>query len=274
MGLLGKSLGELFKECRCKFTLKTVLMIADQLLARIEYLHRKNILHRDIKPENFMIGTSQKSNLIFVIDLGLSKKYKDPKTGQHIPFREGKSLLGTARYTSINTHLGIEQSRRDDLEGIAYVLIYFLKGTLPWIGLKAENKKQKHEAIAEKKMTTRIEDICENLPAEFGNFLNDVRRLDFSDRPDYERYRQNFRELFVSQGFVFDYGYDWVPVSVSPVMLPICMLRNQEFEQPELRRGKVQRQPMVLVQPRKLPTIRVPVGRIQPGRNPISMRAG
>jgi casein kinase 1 len=157
MDLLGKSLEELFEQCDRKFSLKTVLMIADQLLARIEYLHEKNILHRDIKPENFMIGSGRSSNLIYVIDLGLSKKFKDPKTGQHIPFREGKLLLGTARYTSINTHLGIEQSRRDDLEGIAYVLIYFLKGTLPWIGLKAENRKQKYEMITEKKVVTGVE---------------------------------------------------------------------------------------------------------------------
>jgi serine/threonine protein kinase len=232
MDLLGKSLEDLFEQCGRKFSLKTVLMIADQLLARIEYLHNKNILHRDIKPENFVIGTAQTSNLIYVIDLGLSKKYKDSKTGQHIPFREGKSLLGTARYTSVNTHLGIEQSRRDDLESIAYILIYFMKGTLPWIGLKEENKKQKYEAITEKKIVTGVEVLCQGLHPEFGIFLNEVRRLDFADRPDYEVYRKFFRDLFVREGYIFDSIYDWVKVKPSSIGLPIEVSTTRLFEDP------------------------------------------
>jgi serine/threonine protein kinase len=156
MDLLGMSLEGLLTACGKKFSLKTVLMIADQMIKRVEYIHSRRIIHRDIKPDNFAIGVEKNKHRIFIIDFGLAKKYMS-SSGTHIRYREGKSLTGTARYASISTHLGIEQSRRDDIESLGYLFIYFLQGSLPWQNLKANNVKEKYERIKEKKIMTKVE---------------------------------------------------------------------------------------------------------------------
>uniref|UniRef100_A0A3Q3ICQ3 non-specific serine/threonine protein kinase n=1 Tax=Monopterus albus TaxID=43700 RepID=A0A3Q3ICQ3_MONAL len=198
MELLGPSLEDLFNFCSRKFSLKTVLLLADQMISRIEYIHSKNFIHRDVKPDNFLMGLGKKGNLVYIIDFGLAKKYRDARTHQHIPYRENKNLTGTARYASINTHLGIEQSRRDDLESLGYVLMYFNLGSLPWQGLKAATKRQKYERISEKKMSTPIEVLCKGYPLWLKSHL-----------PDYSYLRQLFRNLFHRQGFSYDYVFDW-----------------------------------------------------------------
>ncbi|XP_073940587.1 casein kinase I isoform X3 [Castor canadensis] len=241
MELLGPSLEDLFNFCSRKFSLKTVLLLADQMISRIEYIHSKNFIHRDVKPDNFLMGLGKKGNLVYIIDFGLAKKYRDARTHQHIPYRENKNLTGTARYASINTHLGIEQSRRDDLESLGYVLMYFNLGSLPWQGLKAATKRQKYERISEKKMSTPIEVLCKGYPSEFSTYLNFCRSLRFDDKPDYSYLRQLFRNLFHRQGFSYDYVFDWnmlkfmQPPSRQPPALPCGWPQDQLGCSPEPR---------------------------------------
>nr|XP_043635511.1 casein kinase 1-like protein 2 [Erigeron canadensis] len=209
LDLLGPSLEDLFNFCSRKLSLKTVLMLADQMINRVEFVHCKSFLHRDIKPDNFLMGLGRRANQVYAIDFGLAKKYRDSTTHQHIPYRENKNLTGTARYASMNTHLGIEQSRRDDLESLGFVLMYFLRGSLPWQGLKAGNKKQKYEKISEKKVQTSIEALCRGYPTEFASYFHYCRSLRFDDKPDYSYLKRIFRDLFIREGFQFDYVFDW-----------------------------------------------------------------
>ncbi|XP_059481719.1 casein kinase I isoform X2 [Neocloeon triangulifer] len=218
MDLLGPSLEDLFNFCSRRFTTKTVLMLADQMIGRIEYVHTKSFIHRDIKPDNFLMGIGRHCNKLFLIDFGLAKKFRDSRTRQHIIYREDKNLTGTARYASINAHLGIEQSRRDDMESLGYVLMYFNRGSLPWQGLKAATKKQKYEKISEKKMSTPVEVLCKGFPAEFAMYLNYSRGLRFEEAPDYMYLRQLFRILFRTLSFQYDYTFDWTMLKQKAVM--------------------------------------------------------
>lgn len=202
ISLLDKSLDQLHRMCNKKFSLKTTLMLAEQMLLRFEYLHKCGYIIRDAKPENFMFM----NNTVFMIDFGLAKRYIDETSGEHIRCRENGHLAGTWRYISINTHLSIEQSRRDDLESLGYILVYFIKGKLPWQGVKGSEKRQK---VAEIKMTTSIDSICSGLPSVFSEYLRAVKSLKFDEEPNYALYRNMFREQMIQNGYSYDLDFDW-----------------------------------------------------------------
>lgn len=210
MDLLGPSIEDLFNFQKRKFTLKTTLMLGDQMLSRIEYIHSKGYLHRDLKPDNFLMGVGKKKTQVYAIDFGLAKKYKDSKTGLHIPYKEGKSLTGTARYASLSTHLGIEQARRDDIEALIYILIYFLRGDLPWQGLKAKNIKEKYQKIKEKKLNTDLNELCLGMPKELITLLLFSRDIKFEEKPDYNYVRKTIHEMAGNEKIEFDFVFDWM----------------------------------------------------------------
>ncbi|KIK05064.1 hypothetical protein K443DRAFT_675361 [Laccaria amethystina LaAM-08-1] len=229
--LLGPSLEDLFKMCNRHFSLKTVLQLADQLISRIEFIHSHSFVHRDIKPANFVMGTGKAAHLVNVIDFGLAKKFRDPRTSNHIPYRQDEFHgVGTSLFAAINTHLGVESSRRDDLESLAYMLIYFIRGTLPWRKIRAPQSptftssispserlyQKKHynpvsatwDLIRDSKLA-HDETLTVGLPPEFDVLFRYARGLEFDDLPDYEGLRKLFRGLADRVGIEYDGVFDW-----------------------------------------------------------------
>jgi len=190
--LLGKSLEDRMEGDNGRFSVKTAVLVAEQLLHRIEYLHSKCIVHRDIKPENFMFGRDTKKAHLYAIDFGLSKRYWHT---QHVAPKTKLSLTGTARYASINAHLGCEQSRRDDLEAIGHMLFYFIRGKLPWSGLAAKTQEEKYRKICEKKQEVSVDSLCDGFPDCFKEYLKAARKLEFKEKPDYVAMRKLFQEV-------------------------------------------------------------------------------
>jgi serine/threonine protein kinase len=197
--LLGINLDVLFHLCNKKFTNNTTIALGLQIIERLEFIHSRHIIHRDIKPDNFLIGKGKNDSIIYICDFGLSKRFRDKKTGLHIPYKNGNHFIGTPIFASIYTHLGIEQSRRDDLESLAYILIYFRKGDLPWTKVKGKNRKEKYSKVLSLKININISDLCSDLPEEYSKFLKYVRDLQFEEKPDYDYLKNLLKTMFVNE---------------------------------------------------------------------------
>ena len=208
--LLGINLDELFLRCKKHFSINTIKYLTSQMIGRIEFLHLKKLIHRDIKPENFTLSGNQNNNpsQIYLIDFGLTKKYVD-KHNTHIAIKEGIPLIGTARYASINTHLGYQQSRRDDLESFLYCILYFMKGSLPWQHLRVKSKQEKYQKILEIKIS-----ICDNeigsYPKSFVRALQYVRNLQFEEKPDYSFIKHSIFSIDKDNNNIDESALDWI----------------------------------------------------------------
>ena len=208
MQLLGKSLEELLME-RKNFSLKTVCMLGYQMINTLEFIHERHILHRDVKPDNFVMGLDELSENVYLIDFGLAKKYRSMTTLIQYPLTKKDKLTGTARYASINALKGYEHSRRDELESVGYILVYFLKGKLPWQRIKANTKEEKYKKILEKKIEISSNELCKGLPKEFENFLEYTKQLKYEERPNYNILRKFLDNIMKRKNYNYDYIYDW-----------------------------------------------------------------
>ena len=215
MDMLGPSLEILFRESVRNFSEQTVVKVAIQLvtflpgqISRLKRLHRIGYLHRDIKSDNFVVGTGANKDLIYLIDFGLSKLYIDPMSGKHIQYSESNLLMGTAKFVSINTHLGIEQSRRDDLEALGYVLIYLSKSGLPWHQKKGEDEDNGYVKIMNLKMGTPLDELCEGIPAPFFEYMNYCKKLQFEETPNYSYLKRLFKEYVYKNNYQ-EIEFDW-----------------------------------------------------------------
>eukprot|EP01065_Artemidia_motanka_P031185 TRINITY_DN3742_c0_g1_i3.p1 TRINITY_DN3742_c0_g1~~TRINITY_DN3742_c0_g1_i3.p1 ORF type:complete len:428 (+),score=114.26 TRINITY_DN3742_c0_g1_i3:117-1400(+) len=208
MELLGPSLEDLMTYCQRKMSLKTTLLLGEQMISVVENIHSEGFIHRDIKPENFTMGIGEKGHILYLVDFGLAKRFRD-KSGEHIPFRTDKGFTGTARYASIGTHLGNEQSRRDDIESLLYVMIFFVRGELPWQGVKAVDRAQKKKLIQEKKQSLSPDDLCKGLPHCLLKIARYCHQLEFEEQPDYDMLRRWIREEQEAHSIQRDFMYDW-----------------------------------------------------------------
>lgn len=211
--LLGDSL-EAIVERRGALTPKDVLMVGMQAMQSIQFLHEQRFLHRDIKPDNFIMGLREKQSIVHIVDFGLAKMYMDPRTALHIRYRDDKSLTGTPRYASINNHLGRECSRRDDVESLAYVLVYLARGRLPWQGLQPraparDDRHAKNKLILKCKQKYSVEQLCRDLPPSIGGMLKRARLCTFTERPNYEAIILEMMRDMQALGHEVDWRFSW-----------------------------------------------------------------
>ena len=208
MQLLDKSLEDLFNKLS-KFSIKTTSMLGYQMVTILQYIHDRHIIHRDIKPDNFVMGAKENNARLYFLDFGLAKKYRSSRTLIQYPYIKKKKLTGTARYASIHALEAYEQSRRDDLESVGYVLMYFLRGELPWQGLRVKSKEDRYKKILEKKKDTSSEELCVGFPSEFYNYVNYCKNLEYAENPDYDMLKQLFLDVIKKKKEKMDYIYDW-----------------------------------------------------------------
>ena len=207
--LLGKSINKIFHQKNLKFSLKDCCMIGIQILDRLEYIHSKYIIHRDVKPDNFLIGYPD-SNIIYIIDFGLAKKFMSSRTGKHAKFSINKKWSGTTRFASANSLRGVSQSRRDDLESLCYLLLYLMKGNLPWDNIYSINENEEILLIYKIKKFMKPELLFINLPKETAEFFSYCKKLEYEQKPDYNYLRNLLLNILDYSNEKNDLNFSWI----------------------------------------------------------------
>jgi len=229
---LGQSLDMLVKEYM-NFSLKTVIMVAKQMIATLQRIHGKAIIHRDIKPGNILISKNSNSKQIFLIDYGLAKKFLNSK-GCHKLFNvKRNSFKGTLMFASRNTHFGYSNSRRDDLESLGYTLVYLYKGFLPWSNWHKSNLDVR--SLGKIKNQCYAQGVFADLPLEFKQFFDYVGKLKYEDVPDYDFLIELFNDM--AKRYEFDmqvHKWEWTDESCSETSFNDSMRKSNEdeFEKP------------------------------------------
>uniref|UniRef100_A0A7S0ALE6 Casein kinase I n=1 Tax=Pyrodinium bahamense TaxID=73915 RepID=A0A7S0ALE6_9DINO len=233
MERLGRSLSDTFSSCGGRFSVKTTVLVAEQVLRLLEYLHSRGVVHRDVKPENFLWGNGSRRHHLHLIDFGLSKVYYH--SDRHAPMRVAP-FTGTLRYASVSTHNFLQQSRRDDLEALGHMLIYFVRGSLPWQGCTGRTRMEKFELVKRLKVGTPLQQLCKGYPAAFEDYLSYCRRLGYKDRPDYDTLQWHFRSaksaLAAEVGRIRDHDFEWSKEEGDEQLAPLPR-REDGLRQPD-----------------------------------------
>ncbi|CAD8086168.1 unnamed protein product [Paramecium primaurelia] len=238
MQILGKDLAHYVKSKK-KFSFKTTIQLGIQIVKVLERIHNKGVVHRDLKPENVLFGIDDESSKIYVVDFGISKIFRD-KNGNIHPFRDNTSFIGTTRYASIAAHKGFELSRKDDIESLIYVLLYFMKGQLPWQNMQNVSDEERTVKVGEMKMSIDLRELCKDVPIEFAFILEYLKQLQYLSEPNYDFVVQQFEKAAENLCIQLDYSYDWdqqqQPMKISQSVHSEIMQRsttlNQQLQPP------------------------------------------